>query len=128
MYFYTSSCLTINDKRIFFMLAISSLYNLWRVLASIYCIFIPSSMFYPLVRVLSPHPCFIRLSVFYPLIHVLSSHPCFIPTSVPYPRHPYPYPCFIPSFSIPCNAELKARLILSVDRDASFCGVSAASL
>ena len=39
------------------MLAISSPDNLWRVLASIYCIFIPSSMFYPLIRVLTPHPC-----------------------------------------------------------------------
>ena len=35
----------------------------------------------------------------------------------------YKYPCFIPTFSIPCNAELTARLIVSVDRDARFCAL-----
>ena len=66
----------------------------------------PPSLFYPLIRALSPHPCFIPSSVFYPLIRVLSPHPCFIPSSVfyslirvlfphPYPCHPYP--CFISS-------------------------------
>ena len=69
MYFYASSCLTINDKRIFFVFAISLPYNLWRVLASIYCISILSSMFYFLIRVLSLH-------------RVLSPHPCFIPSCV----------------------------------------------
>ena len=59
-------------------------------------------MFYPLIRVLSPHPCFILSSVFYPLIRVLSPHPCFIPSSgfilssVCYPLirvlSPHPYP------------------------------------
>ena len=44
------------------MFATSSPYNLWRVLASIYSLFIPSSVFHP------PHPCFIPSSVFYPLI------------------------------------------------------------
>ena len=84
---------------------------------------------YPLIHVLSPHPCFIPPSVFYPLIRVLSPYPCFIPSSVFYlltrvlSPHPYPYPCFIPTFSIPCNAELKARLIVSVDRDARFCAL-----
>ena len=43
---------------------------------------IPLSVFYPPIRVLSPHPCFIPPSVFYPLIRVLSPHPCFIPSSV----------------------------------------------
>ena len=47
------------------MLAISSPYNLWRVLASIYCLFIPP------IRVLSPHPCFTPSSVFYPLIRAI---------------------------------------------------------
>ena len=55
-----------------------------RVLSPHPC-FIPSSVFYLLIRVLSPHPCFIPPSVFYPLIRVLSPHPCFIPSSVFYP-------------------------------------------
>ena len=67
--------------------------------------FIPSSVFYPLIRVLSPHPCFIPPSVFYPLICVLSPppcfipYPCFIPSSVFYPliRVLSTHPCFIPS-------------------------------
>ena len=59
-------------------------YPLIRVLSPHPC-FIPSSVFYPLIRVLSPHPCFIPSSVFYPPIRVLSSHPCFIPSSVFYP-------------------------------------------
>ena len=95
------------------MLTISLPYNLLRVLASIYCLFIPSSLFYPPIRVLSPHPCFFPSSVFYPFIRVLSLHPCFIPPSVFYPpirvlSPPsvfYPlirvlsrHPCFIPSF------------------------------
>ena len=71
---------------------------------------------YPLIHVLSHHPSFIPLFVFYPLIRDLSPHLCFIPSSVP-------YPCFIPTFSIPCNAELTARLIVSVDRDARFCAL-----
>ena len=90
---------------VFFMLAISSPYNSWRVLGSIYSLFIPSSVFYPLIRVLSPicvlspHPCFISSSVFYPLIRVLSPHPCFVPSSVFYPliRVLSRHPCFIPS-------------------------------
>ena len=64
-------------------------YPLIHVLSPHPC-FIPSSMFYPLIHVLSPHPCFIPSSMFYPLIHVLSPHPCFIPSSVF-----YPHPCFI---------------------------------
>ena len=58
----------------------------------------PPSVFYPPIRVLSPHPCFILPSVFYPLIRVLSPHPCFIPSSVFYPfiRVLSPHPCFIP--------------------------------
>ena len=80
------------------MLAISSPYKLWRVLTSI-------------------------ILHIYPLIRVLSPHPCFMPSSVPYPCHPYPYPSFIPTFSIPCNAELTAWLIVSVDRDARFCAL-----
>ena len=61
--------------------------------------FIPPSVFYPLIRVLSPHPCFIHSSVFYPLIRVLSLHPCFIPSCVFYPlmRVLSPHACFIPS-------------------------------
>ena len=61
--------------------------------------FIPLSVFYPPIRVLSPHPCFIPPSVFYPLIRVLYPHPCFIPSSVFYPliRVLSPHPCFIPS-------------------------------
>ena len=98
------------------------IYPLIHVLSPHPC-FIPSSVFYPLIRVLSPHPYFIPSSVFYPLIRVLSPHPCFIPSSVPYPCHPYSYPCFIPTFSIPCNAELTSRLIVSVDRDARFCAL-----
>ena len=83
----------------------SVFYPLIRVLPPHPC-FIPSSVFYPLIRVLSPHPCFIPSSVFYPLIRVLSPHPCFIPSSVFYPLirirpsvsgHPYPAPCFIPT-------------------------------
>ena len=56
--------------------------------------FIPLSVFYPLIRILSPHPCFIPSSVFYPPppIRILSLHPCFIPVSVP-----SVYPCFIPT-------------------------------
>ena len=67
-----------------------------RVLSPHPC-FIPSSVFYPLIRVLSPHPCFIPSSVFYPPIRVLSSHLCFIPSSVFYPliRVLSPHPCFI---------------------------------
>ena len=72
----------------------------------LYPCFAPSFVFYPLIRILSPHPCFIPSSVFYPLIRVLSPHPCFIPSSVFYPLirirdpHPYPYPCFIPTHCI----------------------------
>ena len=36
---------------VLFMLAISSPYNLWRVLASVHYLFIPSSVFYPLIRI-----------------------------------------------------------------------------
>ena len=63
-----------------------------RVLSPHPC-FIPSSVFYPLIRVLFPHPCFIPSSVFYPLIRVLSPHLCFILSSVSISGHPYP--CFI---------------------------------
>ena len=61
-------------------------------------VFYPPSVIYPPIRVLSPHPCFIPSSVFYPLIRVLSPHPCFIPSSVFYPliRVLSPHPCFIP--------------------------------
>ena len=41
-----------------------------------------SFKFFP--RVSSPHPCFIPSSVFYPLIRVLFLHPCFIPSSLFY--------------------------------------------
>ena len=96
--------------RVFFMLAISSPYNLWRVLASIYYIFIPSSVFYPPIRVLSPHPCFIPSPVFYPLIRAVSVPS--VSVSV-----------FYSNLFYPCNAKLTARLIVSVDRDARFCAL-----
>ena len=35
--------------------------------------------------------------MFYPPIRVLSPHPSFIPSSVSVSGHPYPYPCFIPT-------------------------------
>ena len=68
----------------------------------------PPSMFYPPICVLSPppicvlspHPCFIPSSMFYPLIHVLSPHPCFIPFIYLCSLYPYPchlYLCFIPT-------------------------------
>ena len=68
-----------------------------RVLSPHLC-FIPPSVFYPPIRVLSPHPCFILSCVFYPPIRVLSPHPCFIPPSVFYPpiRVLSSHPCFIP--------------------------------
>ena len=54
--------------------------------------FILPSAFYPPIRLLSPHPPFILSSAFYPPIRLLSSHPPFIPPSAFYPpiRHPYP--------------------------------------
>ena len=82
----------------FRVIPLSVFYPPIRVLSPHPC-FIPPSVFYPLIRVLSPHPCFIPSSVFYPLIRVLSPHPCFIPPSVFYPpiRVLSPHPCFIPS-------------------------------
>ena len=61
----------------------------------------PPSVFYPLIRVLSPHPCFSPPHPCLSSIRVLSPRPCFIPPSVFYPPirvlSPHPYPCFIPS-------------------------------
>ena len=87
---FTKGFCTFTDRVLF--------YPLIRVLSPHPC-FTPSSVFYPLIRVLSPHPCFIPSSVFYPLIRVLPPHPCFIPSSVFYPliRVLSPHPCFIPS-------------------------------
>ena len=45
---------------------------------------IPRSAFYPLIRLLSPHPPFIPSSAFYSLIRRLSPHPPFIPSSAFY--------------------------------------------
>ena len=68
------------------------IYPLIRVLSPHPC-FIPTSVFYPLIRVLYPHPCFILSSGFYPLIRVLSPRLRFIPPI----RVLSPHPCFIPS-------------------------------
>ena len=76
----------------------------------------PPSVFYPLIRVLSPHPCFIPPSVLYPPIRVLSSHPCFIPSSVFYPliRVLFPHPCFIPTLQKEYTKTTRKVKVLSL--------------
>ena len=104
MYVFDITCLlkaSIKVTKKFRVIPSSVFYPPIRVLSPHPCLiphpcFIPSSVFYPLIRVLSPHPCFIPSSVFYPLIRVLSPHPCFILSSVFYPLirvlSPHPYP------------------------------------